>query len=65
MNLITQIPYPVPGAAPRERSDSGKSAASSGGGRGYNPTPKSVPGATARPRKGTDSDGWQTVSRKR
>lgn len=63
MNLITQIPYPVPGSGARERSDSGKSASS--GGRGYNPTPKSVPGATARPRKGTDSDGWQTVSRKR
>lgn len=66
MNLITQIPYPVPGAAARERSDSGKSASS--GGRGYNTTaPQFVPGAnhTARPRKATDNDGWQTVSRKR
>ena len=59
MNLITQIPYP----GPRDRSDSNKSASS---GRGYNPNaPKFVPGAIGRARKGTDSDGWQTVQRKR
>lgn len=64
MNLITQIPYPTSGAAQRERSDSAKSM--SNGGRGYNPAAaKFVPSATVRPRKGTDSDGWQTVQRKR
>ena len=61
MNLITQISYP--GSAPRERSDSSKSGSS---GRSYNPNAlKFVPGVAARPRKGTDSDGWQTVQRKR
>lgn len=64
MNLITQIPYPTPGAAQRERSDSGKSLTN--GGRGYNPSaPKFVPSNIVRPRKGTDNDGWQTVQRKR
>jgi hypothetical protein len=61
MNLITQITYP--GSAPRDRSDSAKSASS---GRSYNPNaPKFVPGAITRGRKRTDSDGWQTVQRKR
>ncbi|KIX04473.1 uncharacterized protein Z518_05343 [Rhinocladiella mackenziei CBS 650.93] len=54
MNLITQIPYT--GSGPRDRSDSGKSASS---GRSYNPN------APKFGRKGTDSDGWQTVLRKR
>lgn len=61
MNLITQIPYP--GSASRNRSDSSKSGSSA---RSYNPNAtKFVPGAVARPRKGTDADGWQTVQRKR
>ncbi|KIW70392.1 hypothetical protein PV04_02666 [Phialophora macrospora] len=61
MNLITQIPYP--GCAPRDRSDSNKSASS---GRAYNPSAaKFIPGTAVRARKGTDPDGWQTVQRKR
>lgn len=61
MNLITQIPYP--GTSPRDRSDSNKSASS---GRPYNPhAAKFIPGTINRGRKGTDSDGWQTVQRKR
>ncbi|KAI1620517.1 hypothetical protein EDD37DRAFT_157737 [Exophiala viscosa] len=59
LNLITQIPYP----GSRDRSDSAKSGSS---GRSYNPNaPKFVPGNVARGRKGTDSEGWQTVQRKR
>ncbi|EXJ87145.1 hypothetical protein A1O3_04104 [Capronia epimyces CBS 606.96] len=61
MNLITQIPYP--GISPRDRSNSNKSASNA---RPYNPSaPKFVPGTVVRGRKGTDSDGWQTVQRKR
>ncbi|OAP56256.1 hypothetical protein AYL99_09435 [Fonsecaea erecta] len=61
MNLITQIPYP--GAGPRDRSNSGKSVSSC---RSYNPNAaKFIPGAGLRARKGTDSDGWQTVQRRR
>ena len=59
MNLITQIPYP--GASSRDRSDSSKSGSS---GRSYNPSAaKFVPRAGLR--KSADSDGWQTVQRKR
>ena len=60
MNLITQIPYP---GSLRARSDSSKSA---GSGRAYNPTAaKFYPGVAGRTRKSTDSDGWQTVQRRR
>jgi hypothetical protein len=60
LNLITQIPYLGNG---RDRRDSAVSASSA---RTYNPTAMHfAPGNVNRGRKGTDSDGWQTVQRKR
>ncbi|EXJ83317.1 hypothetical protein A1O1_06938 [Capronia coronata CBS 617.96] len=61
MNLITQIPYP--GTSPRDRSNSNKSGSS--GRINQSTSTKLGSGAIVRIRKGTDSDGWQTVQRKR